>query len=84
MNERLRYLVRQQGYCCIYAYIYTTISSKEVVVAAELSITPRTIRSWRRKFREGTLKCASASPCFLKKSPSTALLLPASSSVSGS
>lgn len=80
MNERLRYLVRQQGYCCIYAYIFATISTKEVVVAAELSVTPRTIRSWRRRFREGTLKCASASPCFIKKSPSLAPQLLASTS----
>jgi transposase-like protein len=81
MNERLRFLVRQHGYCCVYAYIYATISSKEVVVAAELGITPRTIRNWRAKFRRGTLRCASAAPCFISKLGESPLPSLASSSL---
>lgn len=61
MNEKMRFKVRDHGYCCIYAFLLANASSKEIVVALELGVTPRTIRTWRARLRSGELTCAKAS-----------------------
>jgi hypothetical protein len=67
MNEHLRYAVKKEGYCCIYAYLRANALEKEIVLAAICHVTPRTIRTWRRKLREGTLSCSSASDCLIQR-----------------
>jgi len=72
MNNRMKFLVRDQGYCCIFAYLLANESEKEIALAAELSVSPRTIRTWRAKVRSGTLTCTKSSgfftpvPCLMK------------------
>lgn len=61
MNEKMRFNVRNSGYCCIYAFLMANASSKEIVVALELGVSPRTIRTWRARLRSGELTCAKDS-----------------------
>lgn len=60
MNEKMRFNVRNSGYCCVYAFLMANASSKEVVAALELGVSPRTIRTWRARLRSGELTCVKA------------------------
>lgn len=61
MNEKMRFNVKDHGYCCIFAFLTANAREKEIVLALELSVNTRTIRTWRARLRAGTLTCAKSS-----------------------
>jgi len=68
MNEKMKFNVRDLGYCCIFACLMANQREKEVVLAAELRVNPRTIRDWRKRLRDGRITCEKATPCLWPRS----------------
>lgn len=64
MNIKVLFRVRKAGYCCAFAYFQANETRPELELARELSISPRTVRIWRRRLREQLLTCSRFTPCF--------------------
>lgn len=63
MNVKVETAIYREGFCCAYRFFKETIGVKEVALASMLNVEPRTIRMWRRKYREGQLACKRNANC---------------------
>lgn len=69
MNSIIKPTIKRLGFCCPYAYFHASREEKVSVVAFELSVCERTVKLWRRRYRDGLLTCPGCSGCFLTPPP---------------
>lgn len=67
MNDKTLWKIKGLGFCCPFAFFFAMQEEKEVYLASLLSVTPRTVRYWRRRFREQTLSCPKNRQCLWPK-----------------
>lgn len=53
------------GYCCLFAFF--SIYRRTSMIALRLGVTPRTIRLYKARFRDGEYKCAGCERCLASK-----------------
>jgi hypothetical protein len=65
MAHLMQQLAEAEGHCCVltqYNYFLAQgMTDREVAV--HLGVTMRTVRSWRKRRREGTLRCKELLTC---------------------
>lgn len=67
MNDKLLWKIKSLGFCCPFAFFFALQEEKEIYLASLLSVTPRTIRTWRRRLREHSLVCSRSRQCLWPK-----------------
>lgn len=53
----MQQLIKFEGECCVYSYLTKRAEKSAREIARHLGVTPRTIRLYRQRIREGDLGC---------------------------
>lgn len=67
MNHTVFFRIKKMGFCCPFAFFSAHEESKEAYLASLLKVTPRTIRNWRRRIRDGQLDCEQSASCLFTR-----------------
>jgi hypothetical protein len=58
-----RFVAESQGACCPAEFLRQTRRETSADLAAFLGFSPRTIRYWRKRYKDGKVKCEKRSNC---------------------
>ena len=60
-------LAHALGYCCPYAFFRVHKKVRSGLIATRLGVGARTVKLWRRRYKEGELACIGLDKCFAKR-----------------
>lgn len=67
MARLMQQLAEHEGYCCVRRLFKANEHLTEEVFAERLGVSPRSIRDWKKKIREGKCKCLELPTCVFRE-----------------
>lgn len=60
MNSKIKAKAKELGFCCPWKFMVQLKRQSSLRIAKTFKVTQRTARNWKRRMKQGELKCEAA------------------------